>query len=37
VAPNTTAEGRAKNRRVDIQVLSNMQQGGGTVSQLQSH
>lgn len=37
VAPNTTAEGRAKNRRVDIQVLSNMQQGGSTVSQLQSH
>ena len=37
VAPNTTAEGRAKNRRVDIQVLSNMQQSGSTVSQLQSH
>ena len=37
VAPNTTAEGRAKNRRVVIQVLSNMQQGGSTVSQLQSH
>ena len=37
VAPNSTAEGRAKNRRVDIQVLSNMQQGGSTVSQLQSH
>jgi OmpA-OmpF porin, OOP family len=37
VAPNTTAEGRAKNRRVEIQILSNMQQGGSTVSQLQSH
>jgi outer membrane protein OmpA-like peptidoglycan-associated protein len=37
VAPNNTPEGRAKNRRVDIQVLSNMQQGGNTVSQLQSH
>jgi OOP family OmpA-OmpF porin len=37
VAPNNTAEGRAKNRRVDIQVLSNMQQGGSTVSELQSH
>jgi OOP family OmpA-OmpF porin len=37
VASNSTAEGRAKNRRVDIQVLSNMQQGGSTVSQLQSH
>jgi OmpA-OmpF porin, OOP family len=40
VAPNSTAAGRAKNRRVDVQVLSNMQQGGSqgsTVSQLQSH
>ncbi len=27
VAPNTTAAGRAKNRRVQVQVLSNMQQG----------
>ncbi|HEX6771254.1 MAG TPA: OmpA family protein [Acidobacteriaceae bacterium] len=26
VAPNSTAEGRAKNRRVDVQVLSNAQQ-----------
>lgn len=26
VAPNNTAAGRAKNRRVDVQVLSNMQQ-----------
>ena len=38
VAPNTTAAGRAKNRRVAVQVLSNMQQGTGTtVSQVQSH
>jgi outer membrane protein OmpA-like peptidoglycan-associated protein len=38
VASNKTAEGRAQNRRVDIQVLSNMQQGNGTtVSQVQSH
>lgn len=39
VASNSTAAGRAKNRRVDIQVLSNMQQNGtqpgSTVSQLQ--
>jgi outer membrane protein OmpA-like peptidoglycan-associated protein len=38
VASNKTAAGRAQNRRVDIQVLSNMQQGNGTtVSQVQSH
>ena len=37
VASNKTAEGRAQNRRVDIQVLSNMQQGNATVSQVQSH
>ncbi len=36
VAPNNTAAGRAKNRRVEVQVLSNMQQGSGTaVSQVQ--
>ena len=35
VAPNNTAAGRAKNRRVEVQVLSNMQQGGTTVSQVQ--
>lgn len=34
VAPNNTAAGRAKNRRVEVQVLSNMQQGGATVSQV---
>ena len=33
VAPNNTAAGRAKNRRVEIQLLSNMAQGGSTVSQ----
>jgi OmpA-OmpF porin, OOP family len=37
VASNKTAEGRAQNRRVDIQVLSNMQQGNATVSEVQSH
>lgn len=30
VAPNSTAAGRAKNRRVEVQVLSNMQQGAST-------
>ena len=36
VAPNNTAAGRAKNRRVEIQLLSNSQQGSGsTVSQAQ--
>lgn len=36
VAPNNTAAGRAKNRRVEIQLLSNLQQGtGSTVSQAQ--
>jgi OOP family OmpA-OmpF porin len=29
VAPNNTAAGRAKNRRVEVQVLSNAQQAGG--------
>jgi OOP family OmpA-OmpF porin len=37
VASNKTAAGRAQNRRVDIQVLSNMQQGNATVSEVQSH
>lgn len=38
VATNKTAAGRAQNRRVEVQVLSNMQQSGGTtVSELQSH
>jgi OmpA-OmpF porin, OOP family len=38
VASNKTAAGRAQNRRVEIQVLSNLQQGGAsTVSQVQSH
>lgn len=38
VAPNNTAAGRAKNRRVEIQMLSNAPQttpGGSTVSQAQ--
>jgi OOP family OmpA-OmpF porin len=38
VASNKTAAGRAQNRRVEIQVLSNLQQGSGTtVSEVQSH
>lgn len=32
VAPNTTAEGRKQNRRVEIQLLSNMSQGQGTTA-----
>jgi outer membrane protein OmpA-like peptidoglycan-associated protein len=30
VAPNTTADGRKQNRRVEIQLLSNMSNGQGT-------
>jgi len=30
VAPNTTAEGRKQNRRVEVQLLSNMTDQGGT-------
>ena len=29
VAPNTTAEGRKQNRRVEVQLLSNMGNGIG--------
>jgi len=32
VAPNTTAEGRKQNRRVEIQLLSNMSSGQGTAT-----
>jgi OmpA-OmpF porin, OOP family len=32
VAPNTTAEGRKQNRRVEIQLLSNMGGGQGTTA-----
>jgi OmpA-OmpF porin, OOP family len=38
VASNKTAAGRAKNRRVEVQVLSNMQAAGTTTtSQVQPH
>jgi outer membrane protein OmpA-like peptidoglycan-associated protein len=30
IAPDNTAAGRARNRRVEIQLLSNMQQGSGS-------
>jgi outer membrane protein OmpA-like peptidoglycan-associated protein len=32
VAPNTTADGRKQNRRVEIQLLSNMNNGQGTTA-----
>jgi OmpA-OmpF porin, OOP family len=32
VAPNTTAEGRKQNRRVEVQLLSNMSNGQGTTT-----
>jgi outer membrane protein OmpA-like peptidoglycan-associated protein len=32
VAPNTTAEGRKQNRRVEVQLLSNMGSGQGTTT-----
>jgi OOP family OmpA-OmpF porin len=32
VAPNTTADGRKQNRRVEIQLLSNMSNGQGTTA-----
>jgi len=32
VAPNTTAEGRKQNRRVEVQLLSNMSSGQGTTT-----
>ncbi len=32
VAPNTTAEGRKQNRRVEIQLLSNMNAGQGSTA-----
>jgi len=32
VAPNTTAEGRKQNRRVEVQLLSNMGAGQGTTA-----
>jgi outer membrane protein OmpA-like peptidoglycan-associated protein len=32
VAPNTTAEGRKQNRRVEVQLLSNMSNGQGTAT-----
>lgn len=33
VAPNNTAEGRKQNRRVEVQLLSNISQGQGTAAQ----
>jgi OmpA-OmpF porin, OOP family len=35
VAPNTTADGRKQNRRVEIQLLSNMSNGQGTTAATQ--
>jgi len=35
VAPNTTADGRKQNRRVEIQLLSNMSNGPGTTAATQ--
>ena len=32
VAPNTTADGRKQNRRVEVQLLSNMSNGQGTTT-----
>ena len=36
VAPNTTAEGRKQNRRVEVQLLSNMSSGQGTTATSQA-
>jgi len=35
VAPNTTAEGRKQNRRVEVQLLSNMSNGQGSTAATQ--